>query len=202
MNIFEDPEEMLRPSQATANPLHTNPVKALLHLMKLGMGWRTMPHGLKHEEAQVELVTWNGWITCEFAIDSVERFPMSLWESMRVARAARKLSYRMMMQSLLPGEQPRSLHGALITSMCSCPEDWEVCTDVVHHRPSGIELVTCDGPLFMRCSPMSKASFRLGFLKRLSIWMVTKRLVRRSFADRIYHASRLLSDSISKAKAI
>lgn len=164
---------------------HMHPGKALSDLLAFSQGWRLTHHGLKHEDAQLELATWNNWLTCDFTVDSVERFPLSIWERLRLAGQARKLCHRLIMKSLVPDCSAKTLQGALIESICFHPQDWEVCTDVIHHRSSGVELVTRDGPFLLRCSPMSRVHFGLGLFGRFSLWIGIKRLVRRAVAGRL-----------------
>jgi len=174
------------------NAAFYHPVKALVYLIRNSNGWRITHRGIKHEQAQLELETWNGWLTCDFTADSVERFPLSLWERCRLARAARKLSHQLIMKAVLPEGSARTVHGRVLESICLHPQDWEVCTDVVHHLASGVELVTRDGPFFLRCSPMSKVYYHVRFLQRLSLWIAVKRLIRRAAAGRICQAATAL----------
>lgn len=190
-NSFADEYHSARTNPMTNATFH-HPVKALIYLIRNSNGWRTTHKGIKHEQAQLELETWNGWLTCDFTADSIERFPLSLWERFRLARAARKLSHHLIMKAVLPEGSSRTVHGRVLESICFHPEEWEVCTDVVHHFASGVELVTRDGPFFLRCSPMSKVYYHVRLLHRLSLWIGVKRLIRRTAAGRICQAASAL----------
>ena len=189
-NIFNDEYHSARAAFQKSPYYH--PAKAIQELLTIKNGWRTSHHGIKHEEARLELVTWNGWLTCDFSAESIERFPLSLWERFRIGRMARRMSQSLIVQAMLPDGSTRSLHSALIESICLHPQEWEVCTDVIHHHASGVELVTRDGPFFLRCSPMSKEHFRIGILKRLSIWLGIKRLVRMTVAGRLQEVAEVM----------
>jgi len=189
-NIFNDEHH---PARATSKKLpYYHPAKAIQELLAVKNGWRTSHYGIKHEEARLELVTWNGWLTCDFSSESIERFPLSLWERFRIGRMARKMSQSLIVNAMLPDGSSRTLHSALIESICLHPQEWEVCTDVIHHQASGVELVTRDGPFFLRCSPMSKEHFRIGILKRLSIWLGIKRLIRMTVAGRLQEVAEVM----------
>lgn len=189
-SIFMDECHPARTKQN--NPALFHPVKALLELIASSHGWVATHHGIRHDEAHLSLETWNGWLTCDFTVDSEERFPLSIWERFRIARAARKLSHQLIMKSGFPDGSSRTLNATVMESIFLNPQEWEVCTDVVHHQASGLELVTRDGPFFLRCSPMSRVHYRIGLIQRLPLWLGIKRLIRRTVAGRLYHAAATL----------
>lgn len=168
----------------TSSVRRRRPVSLVCDLMKNTMAWVSLGPLLRHESG-LELV--HEGRMAQFSEMSTLMFPLGLIDRLALGMHAKVLRLRMAAVQI-GGRGAANPVVATLERLRHCPDEWEVCAEVIHHTPSGLTLLTRDGLYGFRVAPESLLRFPMGFVARLRLWRVARPLIYRRIAAQVMSA--------------
>lgn len=169
----------------TATPRLACPIKQLMRLLENARAWQLLPNGtIQHEKTGINLrLIASGWLG-SFSESSKISFPLSLWEMVALGTKVNNV-IRDLVAIYFRASDEESLIAAICESMMTNPDEWDVGSESIAHRRSGLEFDFGMGLLFIRCGLSCRLSFNIHLLEKILLSRAIRRCVRQTFVNKI-----------------